>query len=269
VCKISPYVGIVYPRYAFNSTESLPAIVGCEAVLYAWGWPAPQQVSSGQDYEAWFRNGELRFSMWISLSDQVGSSLPAADDHQWWNSRCEQAWSSTTNILYSGVYKIGPTVYTDSIRWPIQVEATIPITGGSLTSAIDGVVYTFPANSFTEPVTVTHTIRFQGEAPPLGDLRGVNRFYEVAAVTRDTGQPVQPTGPYTVTIQYTSSATGPVMDDTLAAYSWNADQWVKEPSSVVQTELHTVVARPSHFSQWAVLGETRRVFLPAVSKNVR
>ena len=48
---------------------------------------------------------------------------------------------------------------------------------------------------------------------------------------------------------------------------WNGSEWVNEPSSVVDTANNTITATPNHFSSWAVLGETRRVFLPVALKN--
>jgi hypothetical protein len=38
-------------------------------------------------------------------------------------------------------------------------------------------------------------------------------------------------------------------------------------SSVVDTIANTITAAPNHFSLWAVLGETRRVYLPLILKN--
>ena len=57
------------------------------------------------------------------------------------------------------------------------------------------------------------------------------------------------------------------MEETLALYSWDGSQWVKEPSSVVDTAANMVTAHPNHFSRWAVLGETRRVYLPLVLRH--
>jgi hypothetical protein len=67
------------------------------------------------------------------------------------------------------------------------------------------------------------------------------------------------------------------IEDSLALYSRDGDRWVKDPYSTVATgtavlsgtnavfsDLNMVVAIPDHFSLWAVLGETRRVFLPSV-----
>jgi len=91
----------------------------------------------------------------------------------------------------------------------------------------------------------------------------------VTAVYSDTGQPAQlaPGQTYTITVRYTDAEKGPVIENTLALYYWNGSGWVKEPSSVVDTVANTVRATPNHFSLWAVLGETRRIYLPLVLRN--
>ncbi|MFQ5813915.1 MAG: hypothetical protein ACE5I2_12135, partial [Anaerolineae bacterium] len=99
---------------------------------------------------------------------------------------------------------------------------------------------------------------------PTGPLTGIDHFFEVSAVYGSTGQPAQPTRSYTVTVGYTDAEKGPAIEDTLALYSWDGSQWVREPTSVVDTDNNTVTATPEHFSLWAVLGETRRMFLPVV-----
>jgi hypothetical protein len=147
------------------------------------------------------------------------------------------------------------------------VTAEISTTGASLTSTPDNIVYTFPPNTFTAPVVFTHTIRFQSDCPSTGQLQPVDRFYEASAAVSGSGLPTQPTGPYTVTIQYTDLAEGPVQESTLALYVWDGSAWVKEPSSVVVPDANTVVARPTHLSLWAVLGDAHRVFLPSIRRQ--
>jgi hypothetical protein len=56
------------------------------------------------------------------------------------------------------------------------------------------------------------------------------------------------------------------MEDTLALYGWDGSGWVKDASSVVDVNQHTVSAHPGHFSEWAVLGETRRHFFPFIPR---
>ena len=59
---------------------------------------------------------------------------------------------------------------------------------------------------------------------------------------------------------------GAAIESTLALYSWDGNQWVKEPTSVVSEAANTVTATPAHLSLWAVLGETKWVYLPLVMR---
>jgi hypothetical protein len=158
------------------------------------------------------------------------------------------------------------------LKLPSPVSASIPTAGGRLTSPFDQTTYTFAAGTFTDTVTITHTLRLSGQVPSTGHsstdsgrrLAGIDHFFEVSAVYSSTGQPAQPIQPYTVTVQYTEVEKGPAIEDTLALYSWNGAQWVSEPSSRLDTDNDTITATPDHFGLWAVLGETRRMWLPLV-----
>lgn len=145
----------------------------------------------------------------------------------------------------------------------------IPIEGGTLTSTPDTTTYIFPSGTFTDTVIITHTPRYPGNAPSPGSLIGISHSFEVTAVYSGTGQPAQlaPGQTYTLTVYYTDAEKGPAIENTLALYWWDGSQWVKETSSVVDAVANTVTAMPNHFSRWAVLGETRRVFLPLVLRN--
>ena len=67
-----------------------------------------------------------------------------------------------------------------------------------------------------------------------------------------------------MTVGYAQAEKGPALEDTLALYHWEGGRWVKEPTSVVDAAGNTVTATPDHLSLWAVLGETRHVFLPVI-----
>jgi len=144
---------------------------------------------------------------------------------------------------------------------------TVTPGGGSLTSSTDQTTYTFAAGTFTDTVIIAHAPLLFGTVLPASNLIGIGHGFEVTAVYSDTGQPAQPTQPYTVTVQYTEAEKGLAVEDTLALYYWDGSQWVKEPSSEVDTVNNTVTATPNHFSSWAVLGETRRIFLPIILKS--
>jgi hypothetical protein len=279
ICKLSPHVALAYTRCAYGAGPEPEdtELVGCEATVYAWGWPKPQQASiTGQDYEIWFRNGLLRFSKWLNLTDQV-SEIPAPDDDAWWNPQCQRAWSEITNWVYTGRYRIGLAVYTDTISLPTSFTFTIPTSGGSFVSTLDNTSYIFPPNTFTETVIVTHTIRSQDEVsltsiseaatmPSVEDLIGINHYFDLTAVYSSTRQPAYPTQPYTITVQYTDVEKGAAIESTLALYHQDGSRWVIEPTSEVFTTTNMIVAIPNHLSRWAVLGETRQVFLPLVAR---
>jgi hypothetical protein len=126
---------------------------------------------------------------------------------------------------------------------------------------------TFPAGIFTGTVTITWTGYLNASHPRPADLAAIGHFFDVSGTYNSDGQPAEPTVPYTVTVQYTDAGKGPAIESTLAIYYWNGSQWFKEASSEVETSSNTVTAEPSHFSSWAVFGETRRVFVPLVMKN--
>lgn len=56
------------------------------------------------------------------------------------------------------------------------------------------------------------------------------------------------------------------VEDSLALYYWDGSQWVREPRSVLDTLANKVTAIPNHFSLQAMLGESRRIYLPLILK---
>ena len=155
------------------------------------------------------------------------------------------------------------------ILWhAFPASADIPVSGGTLTVPADSTHYLFPANTFTDIVVITHTARFPGNAPSTGNLTGISHFFDVTAVYSSTGQPAYPTQPYTITVQYTDTEKGPAIEETLGLYWWDGSDWSQEGiTSTVNTVNNMVTAQADHFSLFAVLGETRRVYLPLVLRN--
>jgi hypothetical protein len=143
--------------------------------------------------------------------------------------------------------------------------ATIsPTSGGGLVSRQGHVSLSFPAEAVTSTVVITYTPQLPSAT---GDLVGIGRFFDLTAVYSGTGQPAAlvPGASYTATITYAGNGTA--IEDTLALYYWDGTRWSKEPSSIVDTTNNTVTATPNHFSLWAILGETNRVFLPIALKD--
>ncbi|MGB9872429.1 MAG: peptide ABC transporter substrate-binding protein [Anaerolineae bacterium] len=156
----------------------------------------------------------------------------------------------------------------DISTWRItRVSSAIGPGGGSLTSYYGDTTIQIPAGAITDTIVITHTPAYG--MPPGGNLTGIGHVFDVTAVYSSTGQPAQiaPGQTYTVTVRYTDAEKGPAIENTLALYYWDGSTWVKEPSSVVDTVNNTVMATPNHFSLWAVLGETKRIYLPLVLKG--
>jgi alpha-tubulin suppressor-like RCC1 family protein len=158
-----------------------------------------------------------------------------------------------------GIGKIGYcAAQVRVVRW--ATSGTIPTSGSQLQGF--ETAFGFPAGTFIETVVATHTTLSESELPALpAGLVSVSAPYSLTA----TLQPV-PGRTYTVTVAYIEMDRGPATESTLALYSWDGNQWVKEPTSVVSEAANTVTASPAHLSLWAVLGETRRVYLPLVMR---
>jgi hypothetical protein len=165
-------------------------------------------------------------------------------------------------------------VYNANGDWGLMVfqvasptAATIPTSGGSLTPTSDQTSYIFSPGTFNATTVVTHTARLPGNGQPQNGLVPIRHYFDVVAVNSDTGQPVQPTQPYSITLHYTNAELGPAIEGTLALYEWNGTAWVKEPSSAVNPTTNTLTAQPTHFSLWAALAETQRTYLPIVDNR--
>jgi len=160
-------------------------------------------------------------------------------------------------LIDSGYYQLS------DFQWPV-ISSVITSTGGGLTSTFDSTTYLFPPGTFTDTILMTYTVTFSSTSS--SNLEGIGHSFDITAVYSSTGQPAQPTQPYTITIQYTNEQKGVVNESTLAFYYWDGNQWVKELTSTVNIDSNTVTATPSHFSAWIVMGEIRRVYLPLIKR---
>jgi hypothetical protein len=91
------------------------------------------------------------------------------------------------------------------------------------------------------------------------------RDFQVSAVISGTTTPITAfNAPYQLNIHYTEKEKGAAIEGTLALYHWDGAAWVLEPSSSVSTSGNVVSAGPTETGLFAVMGETRRVYLPTV-----
>lgn len=150
---------------------------------------------------------------------------------------------------------------------PSSNTTVVPVNeGGSLTTTT-GAQFTFPANTFTDTVTITFTPKQPSDAPASGFFKLLGVVYELQA-TFANGGPAQPAPgqTYTIRIPYDESALGGVDERTLKLYSWDGVQWVAEPTSTVDTVNNVLTATPNHFSVWVVGVAENKIFVPMAMK---
>lgn len=158
----------------------------------------------------------------------------------------------------------------DIATWRItQVKGTAsPEAGGTVTSDAGDTTIQIPAGAITGTVVITQSPAYG--MPPGGNLTGIGHVFDVSAVYSSTGQSAQlaPGQTCTITVQYTDSEKGPAIENTLGLYWWDGNDWSQQGiTSSVNVADNLVTAQVDHLSLFAVLGETRRVYLPAVLRG--
>ncbi|HQM14155.1 MAG: LVIVD repeat protein [Chloroflexi bacterium ADurb.Bin360] len=187
------------------------------------------------------------------------------------------AWYGTVGDSTSGLAVAGNLAYIASdqggvfILRPLrdEVSGTIDAMGGNLSSTDGDINFTLPTGAVTDTVQLVYR-HWLFDERTFGDLVGIGRTFNVAAVYSDTGQPAQlaPGQSYTITLRYTDVEKGPAIEDTLGLYWWDGSDWSQEGiSSTVNVVNNMVSAQADHFSLFAVLGETQRVYLPLILRN--
>lgn len=143
------------------------------------------------------------------------------------------------------------------------VVQSVGDTGGVLVSWDGNTTIAIPAGALGEPVQLLYVP--QTPVNPPGPLINTDYVFELTA-SDALGRPTTllPGQTYTITIAYDEAALGPAIEETVALYSWDGSQWGLEPTSVLDADANMVTAAPDHFSLFALLGETRQAFLPAV-----
>ena len=121
----------------------------------------------------------------------------------------------------------------------------------------------FASGTFTDTVTITHTPRYAPNLPSTGRLAATGHSFELrnfrTIAVRVHSNPLN-LSPLTSNIHRSRSSLH--FESTLALYSWDGTQWVKEPTSSLDMLSHTVTAHPNHFSTFALLQSQLGVYLP-------
>lgn len=141
-----------------------------------------------------------------------------------------------------------------------------------LSSPFDNTRYQFDPGAFTTTVTMTHSFWTDPPAPPdgftgiggIGGIGGLGGSFLTTLLGRG-GLPIQPTRPVTITVDYSDTDTGTTIPGSLSVWWRNADAWVRLPS-IDDPAIGQVMAPVSHFSHFAIFGETNRLYLPHIAR---
>lgn len=156
--------------------------------------------------------------------------------------------------------------FGDIADWRItRTSSVIDTNGGTLSSDDGDTTVEIPEGALTDTVIITHTPA--SAIPPGGSINSIGNAFDLTAVYSDTGEAAQIVPGYTctVTTHYRDTDLGLTTEDTLGLYWWDAaaGAWTQQGiSSTVNTNENVVTAQVDHFSVFAVLGETNRVYLP-------
>jgi hypothetical protein len=148
---------------------------------------------------------------------------------------------------------------------PGERDGADPGRGGNLDSPGDGTYYEFESGTFTEIVRLSHTPATSLGMPSPAGMAGNGHAFIVTGVYSDTGQPTEPGLPYTLTITYSEAEARLTVNGTSGLWWWDGNGWSQAGIENADDPLkRQVSAQVTHFSAFAVRGETKRVYLPFI-----
>jgi hypothetical protein len=157
---------------------------------------------------------------------------------------------------------------------PVSVSTVIDSGGGSLLTPDGEVSLDFPPGAVAGDTTVTYdsdgsTLRTGAAAAsaPADDQVAI-RTFDLSAVISGTTAPVTSfSKPYTLTLYYADEDCGPALEHTLGLYWWDGSTWLPEPSCQLYPDEDRLAASLDHMTLFAVMGQTRRCYLPLVLRG--
>lgn len=170
----------------------------------------------------------------------------------------------TTTNGYDTTYNGAADVTVARILMPDPATtATLSVSGGVLTSPIDGTTYNFPANVFTETVVFTHAPRHPLSLPPVAPRVTIGHTFVNYAIGSNSA--LQPRHPYTLQIEY-DAGNFSIDETTLELFFWNGMGWEAEPTAILNPTNNLITATPDRLGWWAVTGASHRRYLPSVKR---
>lgn len=193
----------------------------------------------------------------VAISEQVGPWVTS--NHRTPGQGWKVVVPPRSNYAYVADGRSGVSVFALlRDRWTTTVEPE----GGSLISPSGDVALIFPTGAFADTVELAYRRLLTDQEST--DLAGIGHLLEVTGAYVATGRVagVESGQSYSMALRYSDDDSGPVVEETLALYRWDGEQWVLEPSSAVHPVSNTVTASPEHLGLFCVLGEARWHYLP-------
>lgn len=143
-----------------------------------------------------------------------------------------------------------------------EVSVTIPVSGGALLSPADHVSYLFPNNTFTTPVSVTHTVRTLGLSHQITENLFSQFVFQLGLVNSQANPIGEAERPFTFTLAYGDEEWSKRVTSSTAIYEQVAGQWQLLPTQV-DLQAQTLAATLTHGGLYVVAVEHELVYLPA------
>jgi hypothetical protein len=125
-----------------------------------------------------------------------------------------------------------------------------------------GISVVFGAGAVSAESVMTYTQQARQSA---GTLAGGDHFFSLVA-TQD-GAPISVfSQPITIGIRYTNETRGPILPGTMHLYRLDGTDWVTDDIEEITVGSDVITSATTHFSTFALLGETLRAYLPVVVK---
>ncbi len=251
-----------------------PAAADDHATRLIYQRPVPREDPDGNTY---VETSQLEISEWRDGTWQSGLLVDATGwgNFNWWPHLSPDGLQLTFNgeqrdqrygTLWQMTTADAPPAPPSG---PVVVGQNIPTTGGSLISPADQTDYLFGADTFTDTVTVRHVVEPTLRHPAPAGMAGIGHCFWVAAILNATGEMAQPGVPVTVTIDYSDTGLGPTLPGTLDLWRWDEETnvWTLDAITCQDDAANQrMICQISHFSTFALLGESRSLFLPMTDR---
>ncbi len=238
-------------------------------------WFDPKRVFvATTDYDGLY-DPQRRLLLHLLYDGQVVASLPVMTDYTR-SSLKAMAFDPVTRILYlavnTSIYRIKVN-YAATAGYPPLPAGEADLTPGAaqnLRASDSSAVFQFGAGSVTENSRASYQ-----ELPPVSQPAGpaagmhILRQFELSAVKTASGTPIASFNyNYRLNLYYSPAEMAPVVGGASAArlYRWDGSTWQPTGDTYASGIENALYIYTHQTGRFAIMGPTRQVFLPAISR---